>query len=167
MGKLPWRCKSTSDDDSNELYLNWIRPVVAEFRHPQNFTRPYFYYAHGYVHVALMGTWLWRCTYTAQNSSNELDSDCIDSVVTELQRPPSLDWPVGQRAFHSPLFPSERAGDKCNRRKTNQNKADCTLLGKLCRYADCYHRCFQLKMGDKIDDNYSIPCEIQSDVCMV
>ena len=114
MGQWPWRCTSTGKNDSKELDLEWIGPVVAEFRRPQDSKG--LYHAHGHAHYAPMGKWPWCCTSTGQDGSNELDLAWIGSVVTELQHPQSLSWTNGrtdiwtkegtdgQRAFHSPPF---------------------------------------------------------------
>ena len=53
MGKWPWRCTSTGQDSSNELDLEWIFPVVAEFQCPQDSQSPY--YTHRHTHMAPHG----------------------------------------------------------------------------------------------------------------
>ena len=52
-GKWPCRCTTTDQDNSNEIDLEWIGPVVAEFQHPQDSRSPY--HAHRHAHTAPMG----------------------------------------------------------------------------------------------------------------
>ena len=83
-GKWQCCCTSTDQDSSNELNLEWIRPVVAEFQCPQGFK--YAYYTLRHAHMALMGKWSWCCTLRGQDGSNELNLVWIHPVVAEIQR---------------------------------------------------------------------------------
>ena len=57
----PWACpccpmgKWTGQDNSNELNLEWIGPVVTELQHMQGSKSTY--HAHRHTNVALMGKW--------------------------------------------------------------------------------------------------------------
>ena len=64
MGKLAWRCTSTGQDASNKMYLVWIHPVVAMFRHPQ-FSRS-LYCTRGHAPVAPMDKWPLRYNLQAK-----------------------------------------------------------------------------------------------------
>ena len=105
-----WHCHM------KELNLEWISSVVAEFLCGQDSKG--LYHAHGHAHSAPMSKCLWRCTSTAQDSSNKLNLKWISPGVTELWHLQSLgwtnwrtdeqmdermnEWTNGQRAFHSP-----------------------------------------------------------------
>ena len=55
MGKWSWSCMSTDQDGFKELDLEWISPVVAEFRCPQESRSSY--HAYGHAHYAPKGKW--------------------------------------------------------------------------------------------------------------
>ena len=64
MGKWSWCCTSTGQDGSKQLDLEWISPVVDEFRCPQDSRSPF---AHGHANYAPIGKWPWCCTSTGQD----------------------------------------------------------------------------------------------------
>ena len=69
-GKWSWHCTCAGQDSSNELDLEWIRPVVEKFWLTQCWKCDY--YVCGYAHVALMGELPWHCTSSGQNGSLNL-----------------------------------------------------------------------------------------------
>ena len=95
MGKWPWCCTSTCQEDSNKLDLELICRVVAEFWHPLHFGNPY--HTHGDIHVAPKGKWPWCCTSTGQDGSDELDLRWIRPVVAEFE------YPQGYQMLITPL----------------------------------------------------------------
>ena len=85
MGKWRKRWTSTGRDDSKELNLVWIGPVVADFRHHQDSRG--LYDAHGHALCAPMGKWSRRCTSTGRWGSHALDLEWTGPVVVEIRRP--------------------------------------------------------------------------------
>ena len=71
MSKWPWHRRWTCQDASHELYMECIGQVVAGFQYPRDSWSTNF--AHGYVHVGLMGKWPWRCTAIGHDISSQLN----------------------------------------------------------------------------------------------
>ena len=84
-GQWPWRCTLIGQDSSNKVVLEWISPMVAEFRHPQDSRSPY--HTHGHAHYAGIGKWPRRCTSTCQDRFNELDLERNGPVIAEFRHP--------------------------------------------------------------------------------
>ena len=107
MGKWPWHCTSTGQDSSNELNLEWICPVVAEFWHLQD--------QGALILTAAMGTpispwWANDHRCTGQDSFNEFDFELISQwllrfSICKVWAGRSNKWmdkrTNRQRAFHS------------------------------------------------------------------
>ena len=73
----PGCCTSTGQDGLKEIDMEWIGPVVAEFRHQKD-SRAH-YHAHGHALYAPMGKWPKHCISTCQ-VSKELDLQWIGPV---------------------------------------------------------------------------------------
>ena len=80
MSKLSWCCISSFQDSFNELDLEWICQVVAEFWHSTRFKE---HLLHPWEHPC-GPQWAKNYDVADQDSSNELDLEWIGAVVAEL-----------------------------------------------------------------------------------
>ena len=129
MGKWPWRCTSTGQEGSNELDLEWIGPVFAEFRHLHDSRSPYYQWAcqcgpHGQITMTLhiyRTRWFQWTGFRVNRPSGYWFMACAKFGPDER----TDGWTNGWRAFHSPPISFGKEGGQtltfCNYKRFKRN----------------------------------------------